>query len=180
VNVPIVPDGKDWTWVLQRRCPECGFDASSRRPESVPSLLRANAAAWARVLARPVAPLRRRPAEDRWAALEYACHVRDVCMLYRVRLGLMLGEDDPLYPNWDQDATAVEERYLEQDPAAVSAQLQEAAAELADAFDAVAGEQWQRRGRRSDGAAFTVASFSLYMIHDPLHHLYDVTGAQGG
>ena len=89
----------------------------------------------------------------------------------------MLAEDDPLYPNWDQDATAVEERYLEQDPSLVSAQLRAAAAELAGAFDAVGGEQWQRRGRRSDGAAFTVASFSLYMVHDPVHHLYDVTGS---
>lgn len=25
----IVPDTKDWTWVLERACPECGFDASS-------------------------------------------------------------------------------------------------------------------------------------------------------
>ena len=22
--MPVVPDTKDWTWVLQRRCPECG------------------------------------------------------------------------------------------------------------------------------------------------------------
>ena len=27
LSVPIVPDGKDWTWVLERPCPECGFDA---------------------------------------------------------------------------------------------------------------------------------------------------------
>ena len=25
----IVPDDKDWTWVLERVCPECGFDARS-------------------------------------------------------------------------------------------------------------------------------------------------------
>ena len=178
--MPVVPDDKDWTWVLQRRCPECGFDAPSRQPESVSSLLRANAQAWARVLTRPTAQLRRRPTDHSWAPLEYACHVRDVCALYRERLGLMLGQDDPLYPNWDQDTTAVEERYLEQDPGVVSAQLQEAAAELADAFDAVGGDQWRRPGRRSDGAVFTVASFSLYMIHDPVHHLYDVTGERAG
>ena len=23
--MPIVPDDKDWTWVLERRCPQCGF-----------------------------------------------------------------------------------------------------------------------------------------------------------
>ena len=25
----IVPDTKDWTWTLQRPCPDCGFDAGS-------------------------------------------------------------------------------------------------------------------------------------------------------
>ena len=31
----IEPDTKDWTWVLDRPCPECGFEASTRdrRPD---------------------------------------------------------------------------------------------------------------------------------------------------
>ena len=28
-RVPITPDDKDWTWVLERTCPECGFTASA-------------------------------------------------------------------------------------------------------------------------------------------------------
>ena len=40
--MPIVPDDKDWTWVLQRPCPECGFDASALAPEGVAPLLRAD------------------------------------------------------------------------------------------------------------------------------------------
>ncbi len=178
--MPIVPDDKDWTWVLERPCPECGFDASSLPLVSVAPLLRANADAWVGVLRRPEAELRRQPSDDRWSPLEYACHVRDVCVLYQERLGLMLREDDPLYPNWDQDVTAVEDGYLGQEPAAVAAQLSEAAARLADSFGAVRGEQWQRRGRRTDGASFTVGSFARYMIHDPVHHLYDVTGERAG
>ena len=177
--MPIVPDDKDWTWVLERRCPECGFDASSVPPESIGALVRANAEAWEQVLLGPADALRQRPADDRWAPLEYACHVRDVYTLYGRRLVLMLTEDDPLYPNWDQDGTAVEERYLEQDPAAVSEQLRAGALQLADAFDGVHGEQWLRRGRRSDGARFSVAGFGRYMIHDPVHHLYDVSGRRG-
>ena len=177
--VPIVPDEKDWTWVLDRPCPECGFDASSVPPESVGALLRSNAASWERVLQQPEGAVRRRPAGDRWAPLEYACHVRDVCTLYRERLDLMLREDEPLYANWDQDATAVEERYGAQDPAVVARQLLDAAAALADAFDGVQGDQWLRTGRRSDGARFSIAGFSRYLLHDPVHHLFDVTGQRG-
>ena len=128
--------------MLERPCPECGFDAPTVPPESVAAAVRANAARGGAVLRQPTDMVRRRPAEDRWSPLEYACHVRDVCTLYRERLDLMLREDDPLYPNWDQDATAVEERYGEQDPAVVAAQLADAAAALADAFDGVRDEQW--------------------------------------
>jgi len=40
----------------------------------------------------------------------------------------------------------------------------------------VTGAQWRRTGNRSDGASFTVETFARYFVHDPVHHLYDVTG----
>ncbi|WP_055585016.1 DinB family protein [Streptacidiphilus griseoplanus] len=173
----ITPDTKDWTWVLQRPCPDCGLDTSSVAPTAVSGLLRDNAAAWAGVLAAAPEELRRRPAPSVWSPLEYACHVRDVFRIFAVRLDLMLTQDGPLFPNWDQDETALAERYAEQDPARVAAELAAAAETLATAFDQVAGAQWQRTGDRSDGAHFTVESFARYFIHDPVHHLWDVTAA---
>jgi hypothetical protein len=88
----------------------------------------------------------------------------------------MLTLDDPTFPNWDQDVTAVEDRYQEQDPAQVAAELRQAAFAIAGRFETVSGGQWQRTGTRSDGARFTVETFARYFIHDPAHHLYDVTG----
>ena len=137
-------------------------------------MLRANAAAWRAPLAAPGAVDRTQP--GRWSSLEYGCHVRDVFRLYEYRLGLMLTEDDPLYPNWDQDETAVASNYASQHPAVVASELVAAADSLADRFAAVSGDQWLRPGRRSDGASFTVETFARYFIHDPVHHLYDVTG----
>jgi hypothetical protein len=171
--VTIVPDGKDWTWVLERPCPECGLDTQSFAREEIPAMLRANAAAWRAPLAAAAAS--DRPQPDRWSTLEYGCHVRDVFRLYRYRLGLMLTEDDPLYPNWDQDETAVADRYSAQDPAVVADELVTAGDALADDFAAVSDPQWLRPGRRSDGASFTVETFGRYFIHDPIHHLHDVT-----
>jgi hypothetical protein len=173
--MPIVPDTKNWTWVIERPCPECGFDASTFTSGDVAGLIRQNATGWPAVLERD--DVRARPNDHTWSPLEYSAHVRDVYRLYLYRLGLMLDEDDPLYPNWDQDETAIAERYNEQDPATVSEEIQIAAAALADAFDAVEGEQWERPGRRSDGQAFTVATFATYLVHDPIHHLHDVGGS---
>ncbi len=170
----IVPDDKDWTWVLERPCPECGFAAGSVAPTAVAALVRESTDRWIAVLDTPVEHLRARPDAARWTTLEYAAHVRDVLRLYRTRLALMVDADDPLFANWDQDATARDERYNEQDPAIVAIELQDAGVALADAFDAIGDDQWQRRGRRSDGASFTIATFAQYMIHDPIHHLWDV------
>ncbi len=64
----------------------------------------------------------------------------------------------------------------EQDPAEVAAALHESAQAIADRFEGVTGAQWQRTGNRSDGASFTVETFARYFMHDPVHHLYDVTG----
>jgi hypothetical protein len=171
--MPTIPDDKDWTWVLERPCPECGFEASAVDRANVATMIRDNARDWQDVISRATG-VRERPSDDRWSTLEYACHVRDVFRLYDERLVLMLNEDDPLYPNWDQDATAIEQRYGEQDPDVVARELDGAAQTLADRFDGVVGEGWERTGTRSDGARFTVESFARYLVHDPIHHLQDV------
>jgi hypothetical protein len=171
----IVPDTKDWTWVLQRTCPECGFDTRPFPREQIPSLLLVNAGEWRQVLTGP-GEVRTRPRPDTWSPLEYGCHVRDCHRVYAERLALMLNQDDPAFRNWDQDATAVQDRYAEQDPELVAAELVAAARTIADRFAAVTGEQWERTGTRSDGAHFTVESMGRYFVHDPIHHLYDVTG----
>ena len=172
----IVPDTKDWTWVLQRPCGECGLDTRAVAREEVPGMVRVNAAAWVRVLTER-ADVRQRPAPGVWSPLEYGCHVRDVFRRYDQRLELMLTTVDPLFPNWDQDATAVADRYAEQDPATVAGELADAAERIAARFEQVPGDAWQRTGTRSDGARFSIETFARYFVHDPVHHLHDVTGA---
>jgi len=167
-------DTKDWTWVLDRVCGECGYDVCEFDRDQIGEMIRANAAEWQDVLTGDDAELRARPRPDKWSALEYACHVRDVYELYDTRLEMMLTEDGPHYPNWDQDATAIEKSYDRADPTAVSEDLGLRAEELASRFDTVSGPAWDRTGFRSDGAAFTVESFARYLIHDPVHHLWDV------
>lgn len=173
----IPPDTKDWTWVLDRVCPDCGFDASACDAPKVAVLVRTNATGWRRLLdSGAIRP--GRPNESTWSSLEYACHVRDVFRRYDRRIALMQTEDDPLYPNWDQDASAVEDRYEEQDPAEVVADLVGAAEQVAARLSGITGATWERRGRRSDGASFTIDTIARYMVHDPIHHLWDVSTAR--
>lgn len=93
-------------------------------------------------------------------------------------------DNDPTFQNWDQDATAVEERYGEQDPATVAGELAEAAGRLADGYSSLRHGAESRPKSRSDGARFTIESFGRSIVHDPTHHLVDVeyrgTGARTG
>ncbi|WP_137874054.1 DinB family protein [Rhodococcus sp. Q] len=170
----ITPDVKNWTWVVEKPCPDCGFDPAGVEFGQIPDLVRANAARWPAVLARTDVAVR--PDDRTWSALEYGAHVRDVFRIFRERLELMLTETDPAFANWDQDATAVAENYGAQDPGVVSTELVAAADEIADAFAAVPGDALDRRGLRSDGSAFTVRTLAVYFLHDPVHHLHDVRG----
>ena len=100
-----VPDTKDWTWVLERPCPECGFDPAAQglaRPPAAGPRHRDGVVAGAGAAVTSA----ERPAPGVWSPLEYGCHVRDVHVLFAERLRLMLDEDEPTFANWDQDATA--------------------------------------------------------------------------
>ena len=170
--VTIEPDTKDWTWVLTRPCPECGFDAAAVTATDLPELIHDNTRGWYAALDGAQATVR--PAANVWSPLEYACHVRDVHRIFGERVRLMLEQDDPQFANWDQDQTAVESRYDEQDPATVSVELVEAAADVAAIYAGVGDDQWQRPGRRSNGSVFTVETLGVYHLHDVVHHLHDL------
>jgi hypothetical protein len=171
-GMTIEPDTKDWTWVLERPCPECGFDASQIDAAQLAHLMRQNAVGWLPVLAGADAAVR--PSSSIWSPLEYACHVRDVHRVFLERVQLMLKEDNPRFANWDQDQTAVDGDYRSQDAAVVAEELVEAAEAVAEEYAAVTGEQWQRSGTRSNGSVFTVDTLGRYHLHDVVHHLYDV------
>jgi hypothetical protein len=170
----IVPDEKDWTWVLSRPCSQCGFDASTVTPSTVPGSVENMLPRWRAVLRRPDAG--ERPESSTWSALEYACHVRDVFSLFDRRLNLMLTEDNAQFENWDQDQTAVEGDYANADPAVVSAELTTEGQQVAASFARVKESQWGRTGLRSNGSEFTVLTLAQYFLHDVVHHLADVDG----
>ena len=171
---PAEADDKDWTWVLERACPDCGADVGQLTITEIAALNRSNAQGWVDVLTNRE-DVAVRPAHDIWSPLEYGAHVRDVFRLFLTRLDLMLDEVDPMFANWDPNVTQEAERYDLQDPATVTAELVEAANAIADRFESLSPEQLERTSRRSDGASFSVLSFARYEIHDPLHHLWDVT-----
>ncbi|MEU8894509.1 DinB family protein [Nocardia sp. NPDC048505] len=186
----IVPDQKNWTWVLERACPECGFDPAAVAYAQVPGLTRDYAARLAGALTRDDAAVR--PDASTWSAVEYAAHVRDVCRIFAYRTDIAarrpaadpgvpgfdaatgVAEGLPLFSNWDQDVTALAADYAAQQPAAVAAELGPAAESVARAIESVPVADRGFEVRRSDGSGFTVESLAIYFLHDVAHHVHDV------
>lgn len=174
--MPIEPDTKDWTWVLHERCPECGFDPLEVDRNDIGRRIRhVSAAMHQRLHGEAVTE---RPDAATWSPLEYAAHVRDVCGVMLTRLHQLLAEDDPVFADWDQDRAAVDGDYASLEPGHVAAELDLAAASLANAADAVPADAWERPGTRSNGSVFTVRTLLEYVLHDLEHHLVDVTRAR--
>ena len=171
------PDTKDWTWVLGRRCDQCGLSASDIKSEEFAQRAFVAAEEWVQIL-RSSPAVAARPQPDVWSPLEYGAHVRDVYRLFDARLVQMLTEDNPTFGYWNQDETAINDRYSEQDPEVVADELEAAAQRFVARIQSITPEQYSRHGIRSDGAEFTVATFLQYFLHDVIHHLWDVTGQQ--
>lgn len=168
----ITPDTKDWTWVINRRCPECGFVAPE--PTEVAARIEATIPRWASALQLSDVAVRSDP--HRWSVLEYGCHVRDVCRVFGGRLTQLLADDGPTFADWDQDQAAIDGLYHEQQPGPVADEYAGEAEQIAGRFARVSDEQWARPGTRSNGSQFTVGTLAVYFLHDLEHHLHDVGG----
>lgn len=172
-TTPARPDTRDWTFVTDRPCPDCGF-VPGRPTATVADRVRAALPRWEAVLARPDVAVR--PSPDVWSPLEYACHVLELSRVFTRRVELMRSEQDPTFPDWDGEVAAVAGDYNARDPRLVATDHVTVAHRAAELFDSLDEDAWHRTGRRGDGHRFTIATLADYWLHEVQHHLADVDG----
>lgn len=161
------------------RCEACDFVYDAVPVTEAITELRSMPARYAEVVtaADREGLARSRPEPTTWSAVEYACHVRDVLAIQRERVSLALQHERPDFPPLRRDERAVEERYNDQDVAAVLDELAEAAHRFADALDALDADQWQRTGiyHWPETAERSMAWLARHTLHESVHHLADIT-----
>ncbi|KSU66726.1 maleylpyruvate isomerase N-terminal domain-containing protein [Arthrobacter sp. NIO-1057] len=168
----IVPDQKNWTFVLESICPECQYDVRTVSVSDVIEQLPDAIQRYEAALAGPEVRVRTNPA--RWSVQEYVTHVAHMLVVMNHRLDLMLEQDDPTFPNWDQDQAANEGNYNALDTDEVIRQLHQASTGYTDKLGSIDEDSYSRRGLRSNGSAFTVETLNQYAWHDVVHHLWDL------
>lgn len=157
-------------------CSECDFVYDLAQGPAVPALARSLADAYAELLRAEPAVLRRRPAPEVWAPLEYACHMRDVLLVQRERLLAARRYDTPVAEPMGRDERVEHDGYAEQQPADVARQLRDAALLFAHSLDRLPAADWERtliytypeRTERS------LRWLAVHTLHELRHHLLDM------
>jgi S-DNA-T family DNA segregation ATPase FtsK/SpoIIIE len=130
----------------------------------------------AALLVHPAAALSERRTPDEWSPLEYACHVRDVLLMQRDRLYVALVEDEPSFKPMYRDERVAFDRYAQQIPEVVSAQLLMAAAMTAHAFAGLSDDQWERPLMYGypEPSRRDVEWVARHTVHEMVHHQLDI------
>jgi S-DNA-T family DNA segregation ATPase FtsK/SpoIIIE len=162
-------------------CVECGFTSLELPRDQVAAALVARAGDMAARLGAPSGDLTAHRRPDEWSPLEYACHVRDVLCMQRDRVFVALVEDEPSFKPMYREQRVGFDRYNEQRPDAVAAQLGMAAAMAAHTFSRLSSVQWGRPlvygypgPERHD-----VEWVAHHTLHEVVHHLADIDRIMG-
>ncbi|WP_086677950.1 DinB family protein [Amycolatopsis pretoriensis] len=118
--------------------------------------------------------LRRRPAPDRWSALEYLVHLRDVCVTYTIRVHRARTEDRPVLEPMLNDLRARRFRYNDRPPEGVRAELAACAAGLGDEIGRLTPADCERVVTRLPGEHRTARWLVRQAAHEVTHHLEDI------
>ncbi|MGH3665554.1 MAG: DinB family protein [Egibacteraceae bacterium] len=166
------------------RCEECGFVYAAVARGRLPGEIRGLPRQFGERLraANRAGSARTRVPPRTWSTLEYACHVRDVLRVQRQRVRLTLAEDRPTFASMRRDERAVEERYNEQDPDEVLAELEATAEALAESLASLSDEQWARTGVYNwpEPAERSLTWIARHTVHEGIHHLGDIDAIIGG
>ena len=163
------------------RCDDCGFEYGSVPQDQIVPRLHDLAGRYAEHLAeRSTTDLGHRPSPDVWSALEYACHVRDVMLVMRERVLLVLREPSPqAFTPMGRDERVGHDRYAEQSPDDVARQLVDAAAMLTFVFEGMDDDSWTLTciyGYPAP-AERPLAWVAQHTVHEAQHHLADLVAS---
>jgi uncharacterized damage-inducible protein DinB len=116
-----------------------------------------------------------RDGETGWTVLETVCHLRDYDEFYYQRAKLIIEEEYPTLPAYDQEALAVERKYNEQNLAQVYAELVKSREQFVDFFHNLTNEQWEHAGLHPEDGHFTMTDAVMQVSRHDLNHIEQIT-----
>lgn len=160
-----------------RGCPECGFDFDVAGTGDVGARVLAAARSIAEILVTTDDDIAtRRPRPERWSAVEYAAHARDVMLIIRDRLVVGLVEKEPGFTPAYRDERVALGLYAADTAAAVAPEVVAAATMLDRLFHAIPADALARTVMYGHPGPErrTLGWMGLQAVHESEHHLLDI------
>ena len=123
--------------------------------------------------------LRWRPSPGEWSIKEVCCHLRDSSEIDGERIRLMLSEDDPLLPSYDQEALARERDYQNESMPLVLTAVRAFSGGLAYLLEKLDEGEWQRRGRHQERGPISIAQYAQLLADHARGHLAQIRALRG-
>jgi DinB superfamily len=158
-------------------CEDCGFAWVQIGREEIAPRSVAAAQQIAAAIAASADRSLVRPTPERWSALEYAAHVRDVFLTIRDRLVIGLVEDEPGFKPMYRDERVSLGLYRSDTATDLAAEVVAAANMLARLFEAIDPQQLNRIVQYGFPGPLprTLLWMGQQAVHESEHHLADVT-----
>ena len=119
------------------------------------------------------ATLRRRPSPGEWAIIEVLGHLGDTEERAVERTRRMM-RDEPTLAAYEQEALAVEHRYIELDPAQAVARYAELRAAHLALLEPLDDAGWRRVGIHAEHGPITVQQHAAHMAGEDPDHLAEI------
>jgi hypothetical protein len=157
-------------------CPGCNYEWAVIEPDEVTPRINAAVGQLATILLANGESAARRPTPDRWSALEYGAHLRDVLLNVRDRLILTVIEDVPSPSPIYRDERVRLGLYADDSAATVATDLEGAARLFTSTFDVLRVDHLDRTLVYSKflGEIRSLAWTGAQVLHECEHHLGDV------
>jgi hypothetical protein len=156
-------------------CAGCGMCYAEVSPADAMDMIRSTpAAVRAAVRDVPDELVRRRPEPAVWSMVEYVCHVRDVYVVYTIRLHRARTEDEPVLEPMLNDLRVRRFRYNERELPAVLDELDAAVVGCGEEFGRMAPTDWDRQVTRLPGEWRTARWLVRQAAHEGTHHCADI------
>lgn len=110
-----------------------------------------------------------------WNTVEILCHLRDFDTIFRERAALMLQQDNPALPAYDQKALVIERAYAKQNLDTVLAELVASRQKSLEFFEALTEAQWNRPGVHAERGQITLNDIVVQFGMDDLDHIEQIT-----
>ncbi|MFJ4845637.1 MULTISPECIES: DinB family protein [unclassified Streptomyces] len=157
-------------------CTECNYEYDLALADKVSVLTHHYVSEYVELLRADPVVLRRRAAPQLWSPLEYACHMRDVLFVQRERLLAARRSDSPVTEPMGRDERVEHDGYIQQEPADVARQLNDAALLFTHGLDQLGPADWERTLSvpYPETAVRSLRWFAVHTLHELRHHQLDM------